>query len=73
MEQGEVSPFQHRLPAVALVFHPQRIAELTQRDQNGRGQQKAEDHGFRDVPGQITEPEHRNQNLEGANQNAEQE
>ena len=73
MEQREVGTFQHRLPAVALVLHPQRIAELTQRDQNGRGQQKAEDHGFGDVSGQVTELEHRNQNLERANQDAEQE
>ena len=73
VEQGEVGTFQHRLPAVALVLHPQRVAELTHRDQNGRGQQEAEDDRFGDVSGQVTELEHRDQDLEGADQNAEQE
>ena len=43
VEQREIGTFQHRLPPVALVLHPQRVAELTHRDQNGRRQQKAED------------------------------
>ena len=64
---------QHMLRAGALVANAQRIADLADRQQQRRRAHEAEDDGFRDIAGEVAEPEHGDEDLDRAHHRAEQE
>ena len=73
MEQGEPYATQDLHVAVALIVHPQRVAQLSHREQERGGRHEADDDRLGNVASQVAQFEQADDDLEDANQHGQQE
>ena len=59
--------------AVALIVHPQRVAQLSHGEQKRRGRHETDDDRLGDITGQVTQLEQADHDLEYANQDGQHE